>query len=141
MFDELEKYKQNGHFFFKPSDVLSSVCNAPDNCSGIYCIYALAKGRVTLIYIGISGRRGSDGNIKHRKGGIRGRFLTGKQFGDRRCKTWPAKMKEENIEALDIYWWITYDGKVKHFPRDIEEKILRKHHAIFGNLPAWNKVF
>jgi len=141
MFDELNKYKTNGHFFFNPTDNLAAVCNAPGNCSGIYFIYALEKGKVNLIYIGISGRKGADGNIMHRKGGIRGRFLTGKQFGDRRSKTWPAKMKEENIEALDIYWWITYDGKVKDFPRDVEEQLLKKYHATFGELPRWNKAF
>ncbi len=43
MFDELNKYKQAGHFFFKLTDNLSSVCNAPNDCSGIYLIYALEK--------------------------------------------------------------------------------------------------
>lgn len=63
MFDELKKYKNNGHFFFTPSDNLASVCNAPAKHSDIYCIYALQKGKVNLIYIGISGRQGVDGII------------------------------------------------------------------------------
>lgn len=61
MFDELKKYKEQGHFVFKPTDNLADVCNAPKACSGIYLIYALQKGKVTLIYIGISGRKGVDG--------------------------------------------------------------------------------
>ncbi len=77
MFDELNKYKQHDHFFFKPADRLSEVCNAPNNSSGIYLINALEKGKVNLIYIGISGRRGADEKIVHRKDGLRGRFLTG----------------------------------------------------------------
>ncbi len=141
MFAELNKYKANGHFFFNANDSLSVVCNALSNCSGIYCIYALEKGKVNLIYIGISGRRGVDGNIIHRKGGLRGCFLTGKQFGDRRSKTWPAKMLQENIDALDIYWWITFDGKTKDFPKEVEELLLRNHHAVFGKLPRWNNKF
>ncbi len=141
MFDELNKYKAKGHFFFNATDNLGAVCNAPNNCSGIYCIYALEKGKINLIYMGISGRKGSDGNIIHRKGGIRGRFLTGKQFGDRRSKTWPTKMKEQNIDALDIYWWITCDEKTNDFPRDIEEQLLKKYHAVFGELPRWNNKF
>jgi len=141
MFDELKKYKQAGHFIFKPGDILSAVCNAPNNCSGIYCIYALSEAGVTLIYIGISGRKGPDGNIIHRNGGIRGRFLSGKQFGDRRSKTWPTKMKEENIDALDIYWWITYNGEIRDFPRDIEDRLLKRYFAIYGRLPQWNNKF
>jgi len=29
MFDELTKYKNNGHFFFERGQTLSKVCNAP----------------------------------------------------------------------------------------------------------------
>ena len=141
MFDELNKYKQKGRFFFKATDRLADVCNAPNDSSGIYIIHSLEKGKVNLIYIGISGRKGADGNIIHRKGGIRGRFLSGKQFGDRRSKTWPLKMKEERIEALDIYWWITYDDMIKDFPREIEEGLLRKFFALYGSLPRWNNEF
>ncbi|MBK6340659.1 MAG: hypothetical protein IPF63_14110 [Bacteroidetes bacterium] len=55
MFDELNKYKQNDHFFFKPTDNLGKVCNAPTDKSGVYVIHALKGGRVELIYIGRSG--------------------------------------------------------------------------------------
>ena len=48
MFDELNKYKHNDHFFFKPTDNLNSVCNAPTDKSGVYIIYELKKGRIPL---------------------------------------------------------------------------------------------
>lgn len=137
--DELSKYKQTGHFFFNQTDNLSSVCNAPNDCSGIYLIYALEKGKVNLIYFGISGRKDADGNIKHRKNGLRGRFLTGKQFGDRRQITWPIQMKSENIEALDVYWYVTYGELNNDYPRDIEIQLLQDFRSIHGYLPRWNK--
>lgn len=139
MFDELTKYKQTGHFFFKPGDQLASVCNAPKECSGIYLIYTLEKGSVNLIYIGISGRKGPDGNILHRKDGLRGRFITGKQFGERRSISWPKQMRLENIEALDIYWYVTHGSHDSDFPRDIEKALLEKYLDIYGQWPRWNK--
>lgn len=36
MFDSLKKYEQNGHFFFKQTDNLRQVCNAPTDKSGVY---------------------------------------------------------------------------------------------------------
>lgn len=115
------------------------VCNAPGDRSGVYLIY---KNKVELIYIGISGRKGSGGNIIHRKGGTRGRFLTGKQFGDRRSKTWPLKMQSDKIAVLDVYWYVTHDNNnYKDFPREIEKFLIRKFHSIYGKLPDWNKEF
>ncbi|MCY7310619.1 MAG: hypothetical protein LH619_07565 [Chitinophagaceae bacterium] len=139
MFNELNKYKQKGHFFFKHDDNLSAVCNAPKDCSGIYLIYALEKGNVNLIYIGISGRTGKDGNIIHRKDGLRGRFLTGKQFGGLRKTTWPVKIKLDDIEALDIYWFVTHGSQNKDLPRYLEIALLKKFHSINGCFPRWNK--
>ena len=139
MFDELKKYKRSGHFFFKSSDNLSVVCNAPKDCSGLYLIYALERKKVNLIYIGISGRQGVDGNIIHRQDGLRGRFLKGKQFGALRKITWPQQMKLEGIEALDIYWNVTYDGNNKDFPKVLEDELLLKYKSLYGELPRWNK--
>ncbi|MES2455755.1 MAG: hypothetical protein V4594_09455 [Bacteroidota bacterium] len=139
MFDELKKYKENGHFFFKPEDRLSVVCNAPVKCSGIYLIYVLEQGRVNLIYIGISGRKGEDGNIIHRKDGLRGRFLTGKTDGILRKTYWPQRMILENIEALDIYWYVTHGKLNQDFPRELEIELLSKYQSINGRLPRWNK--
>lgn len=137
----LEAYKVKGRFTFKQDDILSKVCNVPkgDNCSGIYLIYAQEDGHINLIYIGISGRRGPDGKIRHRKDGLRGRFLTGKTEGVLRKQYWPQKMVEENIEALQIHWYVTHDNKTLDFPRDLEIALLTKYLSIFGKLPRWNR--
>jgi len=57
MFDELLKYKQTDHFFFKSTDNLREICNAPTDKSGVYMVYALKNGRIELIYIGRSGKQ------------------------------------------------------------------------------------
>ena len=57
MFDLLDKYKTNGHFFFRPTDSLEEVCNAPDNKNGVYVVYQLKDGHVDMVYIGASGTR------------------------------------------------------------------------------------
>ena len=115
------------------------MCNAPSDCSGVYLIYALEFDEVNLIYIGISGRRGTTGEIIHRKGGLRGRFLTGKTDSVLRKIYWPQKMREGNIEALDIYWYVTYGEENSDFPRDIEIELLRNYKKIFNKLPRWNR--
>lgn len=144
MFDELTKYKHHDHFFFKETDSLSKVCNAPTDKGGVYLIWKLSKSRVELIYIGSSGQKAKDGTLKVRiagLGGIKDRLVNGKQFGNRRSVTFPIKMLTENIDALDIYWYVTYDENHKDFPGEIETMLLKRFHELYGRLPEWNKEF
>ena len=121
MFDELSKYKSNNHFFFKSTDKLAHVCNAPSDKAGIYVVYALARGKVELVYIGRSGKRQADGTIFIRKaglGGIKDRIVNGHQFGKiPRRISWPTQMQLEGIDALDIYWYVTHDKRCDDCPR------------------------
>jgi hypothetical protein len=141
MFDELDKYEQNDHFFFKPTDNLNSVCNAPTDKSGVYIIYQLKNGRIELIYIGRSGEIKPDGALFIRKtglGGLKDRLVNGKQFGEPRRNAWKTIMNYEKIEALDIYWYVTHNDKFIDCPRKIESTLLQKHFDIYGKLPKWN---
>ncbi len=148
MFDELTKYRNTGHFFVKQSEKLSKVCNAPDSSkemyiSGVYIVYALSKGKIDLVYIGRSGEKGEDGNIKNLKagyGGLKDRIINGKD-SDKvpRRKLWIELMELEGIEALDIYWYVTYNGVNNDFPEDIERILLQKYINIYGSLPRWNR--
>jgi len=144
MFDELTKYSNSGHFFFKKTDKLSAVCNAPFNKSGVYLVYGLAKSRIELIYIGRSGKRGGNSLISIRKaglGGIKDRIVNGHQFGKSpRRISWPDQISKEDIEALDVYWYITHDNGDDDCPSVIEKMLLQKHLDIFGRLPRWNKI-
>jgi len=142
MFDELDKYTQKNHFFFRSTDILKEVCNAPLDKDGVYLIYELKNGKIDLVYIGSSGKKLSDASIKTRIGGIRDRIINGHQFGKTpRKRSWPIKMLAENIEALDIYWWITYDDNFRDCPMQVEDTLLSNHLNIYGKLPRWNKKY
>jgi hypothetical protein len=142
MFDELTKYKQTDHFFFEAGVRLKEVCNAPANRSGIYLVYALKDGRIELIYIGRSGKIKKDGSIFIRKaglGGMKDRIVNGHQFGKApRRIFWPKQMEIENIEALDVYWYVTHNDSFCDCPRVLENKLLNIHLQIYGSLPRWN---
>ncbi|MGD9488915.1 MAG: hypothetical protein AB7W47_12890 [Calditrichaceae bacterium] len=142
MFDELKKYQNNGHFIFTKDDNLTDVCNAPKNKSGIYIVYELKNGKIELVYIGSSGKVQNDGKIKHRNGGLFDRIVNGHQFGDiPRKKSWPQKLEEENIEALDVYWYDTFNNKAADIPLYVEAKLIQKFFELYGHLPRWNKEF
>lgn len=141
MFDELEKYKSNGHFFFREKDELGIVCNAPKNGMGIYIVYALKNEKMELIYIGSSGKIKQDGKKKIRKGGIFDRLVNGKQFDYPRKKSWKEKIMTERFEALDIYWYETFDQNNSDIPTTVEGIIIQKYFDIYGTLPKWNKEY
>ena len=141
MFDELRKYKETNHFFFKATDSLEQVCNAPTDKSGVYVIYALGDGQVELIYIGRSGEIKQDGKLFIRKaglGGLKDRLVNGKQFGIARRNSWKVQMIEEKIEALDIYWYVTHCDGFVDCPKVIENELLQKFQDVYGRLPKWN---
>lgn len=137
MFDELTKYKNNGHFFFEKGQTLSKVCNAPEQ-AGIYYILMLRKGKIELVYIGASGTINQKGEFKTQL--LRGR-LNNKQNGTKRQMFFEEIMLQKEIEALDIYWFVTFDKDNQHLPSYVEAVLLQKHFDIYGCLPAWNKCF
>jgi len=141
LFDELNKYKRNDHFFFSGDKSLQVVCNAPKDGSGVYLVYALANGNTELVYIGSSGKMQKDGILKHRKGGLYDRIVNGKQFDQPRKISWPTKLTEEQIDALDIYWFETFSEEIKDIPGFIETLCVQRHFELFGNLPRWNEEF
>ena len=139
MYQELEKYKNNDHFFFDNTEALSAVCNAPKTKNGIYTVLELKDGRINLVYVGSSGKIQNNGKIKHRKGGLFDRIVNGKQFGKPRRTSWSDKLVKEKIDALDIYWYDTFsDGDI---PATIEGKIIQRVFNDYGCLPRWNKEY
>lgn len=136
---ELEKYDNKGKFQFHINDVLGLVCNIPirKDYSGLYAIYSEKK---ELVYVGIAGKEGVNGNIIHRKDGLRGRFITGKQFGERRSITFPIQMRLDGISTLEIHWFVTYGDNAKDIPRPIEKAIIKMFKMENNeNRPRWNK--
>jgi len=141
MFNGLDKYKSNEHFFFEEKDELRNVCNAPKNGIGIYIVYSLKNGKIELIYIGSSGKIKQNGKKKIRKSGMFDRLVNGKQVNNLRKISWKEKMKSERIEALDIYWYETFDQNHSDIPTSIEGIIIQRYFDIYGALPKWNKEY
>jgi hypothetical protein len=122
MFDELNKYKETDHFFLKPSDSLVKVCNAPEKKAGVYIIFALKNGKIELVQIGSS----------NENEGIRDQIIREQFF-------LKGKMKQENIEALDIYWYVTQTSKAINDPVKIKAQVLKTHQGFYGREPRWNR--
>jgi len=135
MFDELNKYKKHGHFFFRATDSVEEVCNAPDSGHGVCIIYELKLGRVELVYIG-----GSGSPKKKEYDGIKDFILNGKSFSTPRSKSWAVKILAENIHALDVYWWITDDNKNNDDPWEVELDLLDLYIDVNDELPRWNSI-
>ena len=142
MFDILAEYKNNNHFFFTGKEELEIVCNAPKNKSGIYIVYELKNGRIELVYIGSSGKVQNNGKIKHRNGGLYDRIVNGHQFGEIPRKiSWKQKLIDEKIDALDVYWYDTFNSKNRDIPAFVEALIMQQFYDVYGRLPRWNKEF
>ena len=54
MFDELEKYKINGHLFYKQGDDILKLSQKLPDEPGVYYILKLSRGKINLTYIGKS---------------------------------------------------------------------------------------
>ncbi|MBQ0741300.1 hypothetical protein J9332_44220, partial [Aquimarina celericrescens] len=80
-----------------------------------------------------------NGTKKVRKGGIYDSLVNEKQFDKPRKTSWKEKLKAEKIEALDIYWYETFDENNTGIPTTIEGIIMQRHFEVFGALPKWNK--
>lgn len=142
MFDELEKYQKNDHFFFMPKVELEKVCNAPKNECGVFIVYELKDGRVELVYIGSSGKVKNDGSKNHENGGLYNHIVNGSRFGDVPIKkSWNQKLIDENIDALDIYWYVTFDSIYDDIPTFVEAITMQGFYDVHGRLPRWNKEF
>jgi hypothetical protein len=139
MLKSLELFKEKGQFEFTTIDNLSNCCNAPRHSSGVYLIFAEKIKTSNLIYIGISRRESPEGKIIHRKDGIGGRIVNGKQFGVNRRRSWPKKMNEDGIKKIIVKWYVTYGKLNEDFPRNIENSFLSSLLLKNGSLPLWNK--
>ena len=139
MFDELNKYKSNGHFFFNPGSDLRKVCNAPKDGIGVFYILRLAKGRIDIVYIGSEGEVENDGQIHSL--GLYDQIVNGNQFGAPRFYSWNEKLESEGIEALDVYWFKTFDKKNEDSPTYAKALIMQSFLDLHERLPEWNERF
>lgn len=138
MFDELSKYKNQGHFFFQVDNSLAEQSKNVPDLPGVYYILKLAQGHVELVYIGKSGSVNQDGSFKAQT--LRNR-INNKQNGSRRQGFFERKIREEGIDGLDIYWFVTWNEDHQDLPAYVEGVIMQNFFDVQGCLPAWNKSF
>ena len=51
------------------------------------------------------------------------------------------KMKSDNIDALDVYWYVTFNNGYKDILLVVEGLIIQKYFDINESLPPWNIEF
>jgi len=51
------------------------------------------------------------------------------------------KLTEEPIDALDIYYMVTYDEDHHELPAFVAARIINDHFEMHGQIPVWNKKF
>lgn len=138
MFQELDKYKNNGHFFYTKDDLLIEQSEDVPNLPGVYLVYRLAGGKIDIVYIGKSGTIQQNGKPKDQ--GLKKR-LNNTHQGLKRQDYFNTKIEEENIEALDIYWYVTFDDDYRDLPSFVEGLLIQKYFDLYGQLPIWNLEF
>lgn len=142
MYKELEKFTVNGNFTFTQEDNLEAVCNASDNASGVFVVYAVEAGAKELIMVGSTGTVQNDGTLKSKNGGLYDKIVNGHQFAKTGRKySWPAQMKKENIDSLEVFWFETFNDNIKSIPTSVEGQILQNFLDENGKLPRWNVAF
>ena len=143
MYKELKKFKTSNHFSFTTEDSLEVVCNASETGSGVFLVYDV-KGdeEKELIMVGSTGTVQNDGTLKSKNGGLYDKIVNGHQFAKTGRKySWPAQMKLENIDRLEVYWYETFNAKTKAIPTFIEGQILQNFLTENDRLPKWNVAF
>ncbi len=142
MYKELKKFKNNNQFRFTADDSLEIVCNAPENANGIFLVYIVDGEEKELIMVGSTGTVQNDGTLKSKNGGLFDKIVNGHQFAKTGRKySWPAQMKIEKIETLEVYWYETFNAKTKAIPTFIEGLILQQFLDENSRLPKWNVAF
>lgn len=138
MFPQLKKYKKKGHFFFRSGDTLTELTSDIPNLPGVYYIVKLAAGKIDIVYIGKAGTARTDGSITTE--GLQ-RHLNMEQNGLNRQALFETKIDVESIDALDVYWFVTFDENRQDLPAYVEASILQDYYTVYRRLPNWNKAF
>ena len=56
-------------------------------------------------------------------------------------KSWKHKIINEKIEALDVYWFDTFNSENRDTPVYVKAIIMQRFYQVHGRLPRWNKEF
>ena len=142
MYKEVSKFKNSGSFQFSTNDDLEVVCNAPNEASGVFLVYAIQEENRELIMVASTGTVQNDGTLKAKNGGLYDKIVNGHQFAKTARKySWKTQLKLEKIEAIEVFWYETYNDKTKVIPTFVEGQILQLFLKENGKLPRWNVAF
>ncbi len=142
MYKELKKFKTTNSFSFTINDNLETVCNTSETANGVFLVYAIDGETKNLIMVGSTGTVQNNGTLKSKNGGMYDKIVNGHQFAKTGRKySWPAQMKIENIERLEVFWYDTFNEKNKVIPTFVEGQILQLFFDENGTLPKWNVAF
>lgn len=138
----LRKYKNHGSFELLKDEKLSKCCNAPSDSVGVYLVYLNFIDYEELVYVGISGKILQSGALKLRKGGIRGRLLSGHHYKIKKSRSnqWPSLFKDGKLKSIIVKWYVTFDDENNHIPAFVEGKLLQEYFNVNKKLPKWNSV-
>jgi len=142
MYKELKSIKIKNQFVFDVNDSLEEVCNAPDAASGIFLVYDISNEEKELIMVGSTGTVQNDGTLKSKNGGLYDKIVNGHQFAKTGRKySWPAQMKKESIDKLEVFWYESFNDENKIIPTSLEGQILQNFLTENDKLPKWNVAF
>ncbi|WP_309608635.1 hypothetical protein [Flavobacterium sp.] len=142
MYKELKKFKVSNSFTFTTENSLEEVCNATETGSGVFLVYEVKGEDKKLIMVGSTGTIQNDGSLKSKGGGLYDKIVNGHQFAKTGRKySWPAQMKKENIDRLEVYWYETFNEKNKSIPTFVEGQALQNFLDENNCLPRWNVAF
>ena len=142
MYKELKKFKTTNSFSLTLDNNLEEVCNASDNGSGAFLVYDATNEEKELIMVGSTGTVQNDGTLKSKNGGLYDKIVNGHQFAKTGRKySWPAQMKKEDINRLEVVWYETFNEKSKAIPTFVEGQVLQNFLDENGKLPRWNVAF
>ena len=140
MYKELKNFKVTNQFSFTTEDSLAEVCNASEG-SGVFLVYSVGDEK-ELIMVGSTGTVQNNGTLKIKNGGVNDKIVEGHQFAKTGRKySWPAQMKKENIAALEVHWFDTFNAKNKVIPTFLEGQMLQNFLDENEKLPRWNVAF
>ena len=134
-----KKYSlSNAKMFAGMKEILKELSKDVPDLPGVYYILRLSGGKIDIVYIGKSGTIQQNGKFKNQ--GLNAR-LNNKQEDIKREKFFNDKCEKENIDALDIYWYVTFDDKNQDLPGFVEGEIMQTYFDAYGKLPLWNKEY
>jgi len=135
MFDETKKYKTKGHFFFKAGEKLAEVSKEVPDKPGVYYILRLARGKIQIVYIGKSGFIAGKGKNTEK---LLKESINGTIAGIESEKFFENKIRKEDIDGLDIYWYVTMDKANNDLPEYVAGLLKQRFFEIEEELPEWN---